>query len=346
MDLREKRILVTGATGFLGHNLADMLRERGCQHVEAMGRSSQRFARIDLVAAQAKAVANDFRRSEQPEVIFHLAAKCAGIGGNQAAPYDLFEQNIRMGLNVIELALEWKARLVVVGSCCSYPEQLRMTTPYGATPVSSDALALDEEHDFHRGYPEPTNAAYGIAKRALYTACEAAHQQHGLDYVYVIPANLYGPFDSFNDVNKRHVIPALIDLLFQQSCIDPDPSGEVALWGTGKPTRDFLYVDDCARGLIAAAEKYDREKMGPLPFNLGSEHEISIADTAREIALMVGYKGQIKWDPSKPDGQPRRILNIARAREHLGWQPQIDFMYGLRRTFEYYLSTFASHKQP
>ncbi len=254
-------------------------------------------------------------RELKPDLVFHLAAAVGGIGANRDNPGRFFYENMAMGLHVVEEGRKaGVGKLVVTGTVCAYPK---------FTPVPF------REESLWDGYPEETNAPYGIAKRSLLVMLQAYRQQYGLGGVMVFPVNLYGPRDNF-DLHSSHVIPAMI-----RKFVEAREAGarEVVLWGDGSPTREFFYVEDCARGLIAAAERLDR----PEPVNLGSSHEIAIRDLADKIAAMVGYEGTVRWDTTKPNGQPRRCLDIRRAREWLGFEPQVDLDEGLRRTIAWYL---------
>ncbi len=306
MDLRQRSIVVTGGTGFLGSHLCEALHAHGCERVTPLGRRD-----FDLTDPRE----TDRMYAElRPEVVFHLAAAVGGIGANRDNPGRFFYENMAMGLNVVEGARKAGVRkLVVTGTVCAYPK---------FTPVPFRETALWE------GYPEETNAPYGIAKRSLLVMLQAYRQQYGLNGVMVFPVNLYGPRDNF-DLHSSHVIPAMI-----RKFVEAKESGrsEVVLWGDGSPTREFFYVEDCARGLLAAAERLERSE----PVNLGSGHEIAIGELATRIAAMVGYEGTVRWDTSKPNGQPRRGLDVSRARDWLGFTAQVSLEEGLRRTIDWY----------
>ena len=256
----------------------------------------------------------DDRRQRGPEadadLVFHLAAEVGGIGANRANPGRYWYANLAMGTNVLEQArIHGTRKLVIVGTVCSYPK-------HAAIPFSED--------DLWDGYPEETNAPYGVAKKAVLVGAQAYREQYGLDAIFLLPTNLYGPRDNF-DLETSHVIPALI-----RKMVEADD--EVVLWGDGSPTREFLYVDDCVEGLVLAANRYD----GPDPVNLGASKEISIRDLAELVASVTGFAGRITWDTSKPNGQPRRSVDGTRARELFGFEAQTPLREGLERTVAWY----------
>ncbi|MDQ3956847.1 MAG: GDP-L-fucose synthase [Actinomycetota bacterium] len=305
-DLTHARILVTGGNGFLGRSVCRKLRERGAEDIVV-----PRSGEYDLMdrAQVAKLWAD-----AAPDVVVHLAARVGGIGANMAAPADLYVSNLLMGTYVIEQArVAGTAKTVLLGTICAYPKH----TP---VPFSEDAL--------WDGYPEETNAPYGIAKKALLVHAQANRAQYGQNAIYLLPTNLYGPEDKFHPA-VSHVIPALI-----KKCVEATEAGagSIDVWGTGTATREFLYVDDCAEGIVLAAERYD----GADPANLGADEEVAIADLAEMIAKLTGFEGRLEWDTSKPDGQPRRRVDPARARELFGFQARMPLEEGLRRTIEWY----------
>jgi GDP-L-fucose synthase len=302
-------VLVTGGAGFLGRVVCRRLGEAGAAKVLAPP-----HAELDLRSSAA--VESTFC-STRPDVVIHLAARVGGIGANQRRPGTFFRDNLLMGVNVLEASrAAGVKRLVVVGTVCAYPK---------FTPVPF------READLWNGFPEETNAPYGVAKRALVTGMEAYRQEFGLSGAYLLPANLYGPHDDF-DLETSHVIPAML-----RKCEEARVQGrpEVALWGTGTPTREFLFVEDCAEALVLAAGKVD----DPAPINLGTGREISMKDLAGLIAKAVGYAGAFRWDPARPDGQPRRALDVTRAKERLGWSARTSLEDGLAQTIAWYRTT-------
>lgn len=303
-----RRICVTGGAGFLGSCIVERLQAEGAnpEHIFVPRRRDYDLTR----EADVVRLYNDAR----PELVIHLAAEVGGIGANRANPGRFFYANLAMGLHLIEHARQRNLRkFVQVGTICAYPKH---------TPVPF------YEDELWNGYPEETNAPYGIAKKALLVMCQAYRAQYGLNAIYLLPVNLYGPRDNF-DLDTSHVIPAMI-----RKFVEAREAGaaEVVLWGDGSPTREFLYVEDAAAGILAAAARYD----GPDPVNLGSGREIGIKDLAELVAREVGYTGRIVWDTTKPNGQPRRCLDVTRARELFGFEAQTTFEDGLRRTIAWY----------
>ncbi len=304
--LAGRRFLVTGGAGFLGSHLVEALR-RSARPAEIVVARSREHDLTDRAAAR-RLIAG-----ARPDVIFHLAARVGGIGANRRLPGSFLHDNLAMGLHVLDEARRaGVARLVLVGTVCAYPHR---------TPIPFC------EDDLWNGYPEPTNAPYGVAKRALLVMAQAYRREFGCDFVTVLPANLYGPGDHF-DLEDGHVIPAMIRKLDSAAAAG---AGEVVLGGDGTPTRDFLYVEDCAAGLLLAAER----QQGGEPVNLGSGREIAMRDLAAIIAGMVGYRGAIGWDASRPNGQPRRLLDTRRARA-LGFEATTSLEDGLARTIAWY----------
>jgi len=298
------RIVVTGGGGFLGSHLVDRLRGRGEDPFVA------RRADYDLTRWED---ADRLFRDARPELVFHLAAEVGGIGANRANPGRYWYANLMMGAHVLELArLSGTAKVVTAGTVCAYPK---------LTPVPF------HEDDLWNGYPEETNAPYGVAKKTLLVGAQAYRAQYGTNAIFLLPANLYGPRDNF-DLDSSHVIPALI-----RKMVESD--GEVVLWGDGSPTREFLYVEDCAEGLLLAADRYD----GGDPVNLGTSEEISIRSLAELIAGLTGFEGEIVWDTSMPNGQSRRRLDVSRAKELFGFEARTPLREGLVRTIEWYTAS-------
>jgi GDP-L-fucose synthase len=308
MDLSTQRVVVTGGAGFLGKNLQARLREAGVRPENLLVPTIEQY---DLTREP------DVQRmyaDMKPTVVIHLAAEVGGIGANRENPGRFFYSNMAMGLHLIEHARRvGLKKFVQVGTICAYPK---------FTPVPF------KEENLWDGYPEETNAPYGIAKKALLVMLQAYRQQYGLNGIYLLPVNLYGPGDNFNPASS-HVIPALIRK-FCQAKLQGDK--QVVVWGTGKASREFLYVEDCAAGIMLATRDYD----GAEPVNLGAGFEITIKDLAEKIRRLAGYDGELAWDASKPDGQPRRCLDVTRARERFGFQARMAFDEGLRRTIEWW----------
>lgn len=302
------QVLVTGGSGFVGSVLLDELARRGAQSVTAPSSADFDLTLADDVSAMFDKI--------RPDLVIHLAARVGGIGANRQRPAELYLSNLLMGTYLIEEARRQETpKTVVVGTICSYPK-------FATVPFREESL--------WDGFPEETNAPYGLAKKALLVQAQSNRAQYGQNVVYVMPTNLYGPGDKFHP-EVSHVIPALIKRCVEARARDDD---ELEVWGTGSATREFLYVDDAARGIVDAAERYD----GAEPVNLGSGDEISIRSLAELIAEAVGFEGNLRWDTTKPDGQPRRQLDTARAAELFGFRATTPFSDGLRRTVDWYLS--------
>ena len=306
-----RRICVTGGAGFLGSYILAGLKKRGAQDVVAPS-----VKEFDLVQPEA---VRKMLSEAHPDLVLHLAANVGGIGANRARPAEFLHDNLLMGVQMLHES--WKAgveKFVGIGTVCAYPK---------FTPVPF------REQDLWNGYPEETNAPYGLAKKMLLVQAQAYRAQYGFNAIHLIPVNLYGPRDNF-DLATSHVIPALI-----RKCLDAQRAGEdtVVVWGDGTPTREFLFAEDAAEGILLAAERYDSAE----PVNLGSGEEISILDLAREIARLVGFEGGIVWDTTRPNGQPRRALDVTRAREEFGFAAKTSLEDGLRRTVDWYRTTRA-----
>ncbi len=307
----ERRVVVTGGAGFLGSFVVDKLQERGCETVIV-----PRSAEYDL--RDRDAIVRLYETA-QPDIVLHLAAVVGGIGANQDNPGRFFYDNAIMGIQLIEIARQMGVKkFVATGTICAYPK-------FSPIPFRED--------DLWNGYPEETNAPYGLAKKMMLTQLQAYRAQYGFEGIYLLPVNLYGPRDNF-DLHTSHVIPALI-----RKCAEAKAAGreQIILWGDGTPTREFLYVEDAAEGLLLAAEHYN----GDLPVNLGTGKEIAIADLAALIAAEVGFDGEIIWDATKPNGQMRRCLDVTRARELFGFEAVHDLKHGLAKT----VAWFAEHDQ-
>ncbi|HLK62881.1 MAG TPA: GDP-L-fucose synthase [Bryobacteraceae bacterium] len=309
MNLQNQTILVTGGAGFLGGHIVEELQQAGCTQVISI-RSS------DYDLRQASDVSKVFQ-FYRPDVVIHAAAVVGGIGANRNRPGEFFYDNAVMGLHVIEAARRYRTgKLVVLGTVCAYPK-------FASVPFSED--------DLWNGYPEETNAPYGIAKKSLLVQCQTYRQQFGLNAIYVIPVNLYGPRDHF-DLETSHVIPALI-----RKCVEAQERGasSLELWGDGSATREFIFVRDAARAIVLATRLYEKSD----PVNIGTGQEISIADLARLIADLTNFRGEFHWDSSKPNGQPRRCLDISRAQREFGFRASTELREGLSETIAWYRSS-------
>ena len=306
MNWNEKRVVVTGGAGFLGSFVIEKLKARGCENITV-----PRSKEYDL--RDRDAIIRLYKDAD-PHIVIHLAAVVGGIGANRLNPGRYFYENAIMGIELIEYGRRHGLeKFVATGTICAYPK---------FTPVPF------KEENLWDGYPEETNAPYGLAKKMMLVQAQAYRQQYGFNAIYLLPVNLYGPKDNF-DLETSHVIPALI-----RKCVEAQNAGrdEIVLWGDGTPTREFLYVEDCAEGILKATEHYDGDK----PVNLGTNHEVPIKELAQIIAEETGFTGKIMWDTTKPNGQPRRCLDTKRAEELFGFKAQIGFREGLQKTIAWY----------
>jgi GDP-L-fucose synthase len=310
--MKEKRITITGGNGFLGKHLVRTFRERGYGKILVADRPDYNLIRPE-----------DIRRlfdEQRPDVVVHLAAKVGGIGFNQENPGSLFYENIMMGVPLLHEAYLRKIdKFVALGTICAYPK---------FTPVPF------REEDLWNGYPEETNAPYGLAKKMMLVQSQAYRQQYGFNAIFLLPVNLYGPGDNF-DPRSSHVIPALI-----KKCVDAMAQGdeEIVVWGTGAATREFFYVEDAAEAICLATERYNRSE----PVNIGAGFEISIRDLVGLIVELTGFRGRVVWDATKPDGQPRRMLDTSKAFREFGFRAGTDFREGLGKTIDWYRGTGTS----
>lgn len=302
----DSRIVVTGGAGFLGKVVQRTLRARGYRHILV--------PTIEECDLRREADIRRMYAEMRPDVVIHLAAVVGGIGANRENPGKFFYENAIMGIQLIELGRQaGLKKMVVIGTICAYPK-------FAPVPFRED--------DLWSGYPEETNAPYGVAKKALLVQLQAYREQYGMNGVFLLPVNLYGPGDNF-DPATSHVIPALI-----RKCVDAKRSGakEIVVWGDGSATREFIYVDDAAEGIVLATERYN----DPDPVNIGVGFEISIRDLVDLIIRLTGYEGKVVWDTTKPNGQPRRMLDVRRAKERFGFEAKVGFEEGLKRTIDWY----------
>jgi len=302
-----KKVLVTGGAGFLGGHLLKNLEQRGCKKIIAPTIEEYDLKKEENIIKLYK--------TARPDLIIHLAAVVGGIGANRKYPGSYFYDNLIMGVQLIEQARLFNIeKFVAIGTICAYPKLT--TVPF-------------KEDDIWNGYPEETNAPYGLAKKMLLVQAQAYRQQYGYNCIYLLPVNMYGPGDNFK-TDTSHVIPALI-----KKCLDAKETkkGSISVWGTGKASREFIYVEDASEGILLASEKYSK----PEPVNIGAGFEITIKELATLIARLTGYKGEITWDTSKPDGQPRRCLDTSRAKSEFGFASKVPFEDGLKETINWYL---------
>lgn len=307
IKLKDKRVLVTGGFGFLGSYVVGKLKKRGCKRIFVPQKKD-----YDLV--QMSAVKRLYQDSK-PDIVIHLAALVGGIGANKENPGKFFYDNLMMGVQMMEIGrLQGIEKFVALGTICCYPK---------FTPVPF------REENLWNGYPEDTNAPYGLAKKMLLVQSQAYRRQYGFNSIFLMPVNLYGPGDNF-DLETSHVIPALIRKCFEAK---KNKKKEILVWGTGKSTREFLYVEDAAEGVVLATEKYNKSD----PINLGAGFEISIRSLIGLITNLTGFKGRVIWDASKPDGQPRRLLNVKKAQREFGFKARTSFEQGLKKTIDWYV---------
>lgn len=306
VEIAKSKIIVTGGAGFLGAHVVEEFRRRGAREIIV-----PEYPAVDL---RERDSVRHLLESTRPDLIVHLAASVGGIGANRTSPGTFFYDNMAMGLHILEEARRvGTQKVVVAGTICAYPK-------FAPIPFRED--------DMWNGYPEETNAPYGIAKKALLVMAQSYRQEFGSNFVMLFPVNLYGPRDNF-DLKTSHVIPAMIRKFYEAK---QQGQQQVTLWGDGTPTREFLFVEDAARGFALAAERYD----DPDPVNLGAGFEITMRALAEKTAALVGYQGQLVWDPQMPNGQPRRMLDTSRAKERFGFEAQTSFDAGLRKTIEWY----------
>jgi len=311
LDLKNKKVIVTGGAGFLGKFVVRKLDERGCKNIF-----------IPIIEEYDLRDVNVIKRmyaSAKADIVIHLAATVGGIGANLGKPGSYFYDNLIMGIQLIEQArVNDIEKFVVIGTICAYPK---------ITPVPF------REENLWNGYPDEITGPYGLAKKMLLVQSQAYRQQYGFNSIFLLPVNLYGPGDNF-DPKFSHVVPALIRKFYEAKI---NNSGEVIVWGSGKATREFIYAEDCAEGIVKAAQSYDK----PEPVNIGTGIETPIRDLAEKIKDLIGYKGDIVWDSSKPDGQPRRCLDVSRAAKEFGFKAKTNFDEGLKKTIGWYINSSA-----
>jgi GDP-L-fucose synthase len=311
IELKDRRVIVTGGDGFLGKFVVDRLKQRNCSGIFVPTIDNYDLRNLEAIIRMYK--------DARADIVIHLAAVVGGIGANRENPGSFFYDNLIMGIQLMEQArLNNIEKFVAIGTVCAYPK-------FTEVPF--------KEENLWEGYPEETNAPYGLAKKMLLVQSQAYRSQYNFNSIFLLPVNLYGPGDNF-ELKSSHVIPALIKKFYQAKVGN---LSEVEVWGTGKATREFLYVDDCAEAIVLATERYDKS----FPVNVGAGFEISIKDLAEKIKDIMGYSGKIFWNTSKPDGQPRRCLDTSKALDEFGFKAKIDFDTGLRKTIECYKNNFS-----
>jgi len=311
INLKDKKVIVTGGAGFLGKFVVKKLKDRNCKDIF--------IPKIEEYDLRNLETIKKMYRDAKADVVIHLAAVVGGIGANRENPGSFFYDNLIMGIQLMEQArLTSIEKFVALGTICAYPK-------YTKVPF--------KEEDLWSGYPEETNAPYGLAKKMSLVQSQAYRQQYGFNSIFLLPVNLYGPGDNFNP-KSSHVIPALIKKFYDAKI---NNQSEAIVWGTGKATREFLYVEDCAEAIVLATEKYDK----PDPVNIGAGFEISIKDLAEKIRQIIGFKGKIVWDTTKPDGQPRRCLDTSKAYDEFGFKAKVSFDEGLKKIIDWYILNIA-----
>ena len=304
---KDKRVVVTGGSGFLGKFVVAELARKGCRHILVPRKKEYDLRKMSAIIRMLK--------KSKPDIIIHLAAVVGGIGANRVSPGEFFYDNLMMGVQLMEQARLFRVRkFVAIGTICAYPKFTKV--PF-------------KEEDLWNGYPEETNAPYGLAKKMLLVQSQAYRKQYGFNSVYLLPVNLYGPNDNFVPQHSTHVIPAVV-----KKCFDAiyHHLNSITVWGSGKPTREFLYIEDAARAIVLASEKYQKSD----PINIGSGYEISIKNLVELIVKLTGFKGKVIWDKNQPDGQPKRRLDTKKAKKEFGFQAKISLEEGLRKTIDWY----------